>query len=133
MIGGRKTGNVSFGLNRAVQTDRSSGSTIKPLMDYGPAIQYLKYPTYEPVKDTAYTYPGTDKQLNDFDDKYEGTITMRKALVESRNIPAIRTLDAVGITKATKFLSGLGMTFKDKLTCKTGLGLYLHRTRGRWL
>ncbi|ANZ62092.1 transglycosylase domain-containing protein [Secundilactobacillus paracollinoides] len=125
MIGGRKTGNVSFGLNRAVQTDRSSGSTIKPLMDYGPAIQYLKYPTYEPVKDTAYTYPGTDKQLNDFDDKYEGTITMRKALVESRNIPAIRTLDAVGITKATKFLSGLGMTFKDKLTLQNGIGAYI--------
>lgn len=125
MIGGRKTGNVSFGLNRAVQTDRSSGSTIKPLMDYGPAIQYLKYPTYQPVKDTAYTYPGTTKSLNDFDDKYEGTITMRKALVESRNIPAIRTLDAVGITKATKFMAGLGMTFKNKLTLQNGIGAYI--------
>ncbi len=59
MLGGRKTGNVTFGLNRAVQTDRSSGSTAKPIADYGPAIQYLKYPTYQPVQDTQYYYPGT--------------------------------------------------------------------------
>ncbi|PQM19305.1 carboxypeptidase, partial [Streptomyces xinghaiensis] len=33
MLGGRKTGDVVYGLNRAVQTDRSSGSTAKPIMD----------------------------------------------------------------------------------------------------
>ncbi|QEA32395.1 PBP1A family penicillin-binding protein [Secundilactobacillus malefermentans] len=125
MLGGRKVGNVSFGLNRAVQTDRSSGSTMKPLMDYGPAIEYLNYPTYQPVQDTAYTYAGTNKQLYDFDNKYQGTITMRKALVESRNIPAVRTLEAVGISKATKFLGGLGMTFKDQLTLQNGIGAYI--------
>ncbi|HIW88608.1 MAG TPA: penicillin-binding protein, partial [Candidatus Ligilactobacillus excrementipullorum] len=40
MLGGRKTGNVTYGLNRAVQTDRTNGSTAKPLMDYAPAIEY---------------------------------------------------------------------------------------------
>lgn len=125
MIGGRKTGNVTFGLNRAVQTDRSSASTAKPLMDYGPAIQYLNYPTYEPVKDTAFTYPGTTKSLYDWDRKYQGTITMRKALYESRNIPAVRTLQNVGISKATTFLKGLGMTFDKTLTLQNGIGLYI--------
>lgn len=125
MLGGRKVGNVTFGLNRAVQTDRSSGSTIKPLMDYGPAIEYLKYPTYQPVQDTQYYYPGTSRELNDFDNKHEGTITMRKALVESRNIPAIRTLSAVGISDATKFLGKLGMTFSNKLTLQNGIGAYI--------
>lgn len=125
MIGGRKVGNVSFGFNRATRTDRSSGSTMKPLMDYGPAIEYLKYPTYQPVSDTAYTYSGTNKQLYDFDRKYQGTITMRKALVESRNIPAIRTLEAVGIDKATTFLGKLGMTFKDELQLQNGIGAYI--------
>ncbi|WP_024746354.1 transglycosylase domain-containing protein [Levilactobacillus namurensis] len=125
MIGGRKTGKVTFGLNRAVQTDRSSASTAKPLMDYGPAIQYLNYPTYEPIKDTAFTYPGTDKSLYDWDKKYQGTITMRKALYESRNIPAVRTLQNVGISKATTFLKGLGMTFDKKLTLQNGIGLYI--------
>jgi len=125
MIGGRKTGNVTFGLNRAVQTDRSSASTAKPLMDYGPAIQYLNYPTYEPVKDTAFTYPGTTKSLYDWDRKYQGTITMRKALYESRNIPAVRTLQNVGISKATGFLKGLGMSFDKTLTLQNGIGLYI--------
>ncbi|CAJ1228050.1 penicillin-binding protein 1A [Levilactobacillus zymae] len=125
MIGGRKTGNVTFGLNRAVQTDRSSASTAKPLMDYGPAIEYLYYPTYEPVKDTAFTYPGTTKSLYDWDRKYQGTITMRKALYESRNIPAVRTLQNVGIKKATTFLNGLGMSFDKTLTLQNGIGLYI--------
>ena len=124
MQGNRKN-KVSFGLNRAVQTDRSSGSTAKPLMDYGPAIQYLKYPTYQPVKDTEYTYPGTTKSLMDFDNKYEGTITMRKALVESRNIPAIRTLENVGIDRAQDFLSNLGISFDKTLELQNGIGLYI--------
>lgn len=124
MQGGRKT-KVAFGLNRAVQTGRSSGSTAKPIMDYGPAIQYLKYPTYQPVKDTPYVYPGTDKSVYDFDNKYQGTITMRKALVESRNIPAIRTLENVGVPKATTFLKNLGMSFSKPLEIQNGIGLYI--------
>ncbi|WP_268913081.1 PBP1A family penicillin-binding protein [Lentilactobacillus sp. SPB1-3] len=124
MQGARKT-NVSFGLNRAVQTDRSSGSTAKPIMDYGPAIQYLKYPTYQPVKDTPYVYPGSDKSVMDFDNKYQGTITMRKALVESRNIPALRTLENVGVPKAQGFLKNLGMSFDKELELQNGIGLYV--------
>lgn len=124
MQGGRKI-KVAFGLNRAVQTGRSSGSTAKPIMDYGPAIQYLKYPTYQPVKDTPYTYAGSDKSVMDFDNKYQGTITMRKALVESRNIPAIRTLENVGVPRATKFLKSLGMSFSKPLELQNGIGLYI--------
>ncbi|GAY72999.1 PBP1A family penicillin-binding protein [Lentilactobacillus kosonis] len=124
MQGARKT-KVSFGLNRAVQTDRSSGSTAKPIMDYGPAIEYLKYPTYQPVKDTPYVYPGTDKSVMDFDNKYQGTITMRKALVESRNIPALRTLENVGVPKAQGFLKNLGMSFDKELELQNGIGLYV--------
>ncbi|TPR20167.1 penicillin-binding protein [Apilactobacillus timberlakei] len=124
MIGSRKT-DIQFGLNRAVQTDRSSGSTAKPLMDYGPALEYLNYPTYQLVHDTPYTYPGTNVQLKDFDYRYQGTITMRKALAESRNIPAIRTLQNVGINNATRFLSSLGMNFNSTLNLQNGIGLYI--------
>ena len=55
MLGGRKLGNVRLALNRAVTADRSNGSTMKPIMDYGPAIEYLNWPTSEPVSDTACT------------------------------------------------------------------------------
>lgn len=125
MLGGRKTGKTIFGLNRAVQTDRSSGSTAKPLMDYGPAIDYLQWPTYKSVQDTRFVYPGTNVVLHDFDHQYKGTMTMRAALVQSRNVPAIRTLQTVGISRATEFLKGLGISQKKAYTLQNGIGLYI--------
>ena len=123
MIGGRKLGNVTFGLNRAVQTDRTDGSTAKPLMDYGPAIEYKQWATYHMLKDEPYNYPGSSTALYDFDHKYEGNMTMREALIESRNIPAIQTLASVGLPKATKFLQGLGFNYKSGLHYSNGIGL----------
>lgn len=125
MLGGRHTGNVVYGLNRAVQTNRSSGSTAKPLMDYGPAIEYLQWPTFKQVQDTRFVYPGTNKVLRDFDNKYKGTMTMREALVQSRNVPAIRTLQEVGIKRATEFVNGLGISQKDPYTLQSGIALYI--------
>ena len=125
MLGGRHTGNVVYGLNRAVQTNRSSGSTAKPLMDYGPAIEYLQWPTFKAVQDTKFYYPGTSIALHDFDNKYKGTMTMRAALVQSRNVPAIRTLQDVGIKRATTFLNGLGISQKKPYTLQNGIGLYI--------
>lgn len=125
MLGGRKVGDVTFGLNRAVQTDRSAGSTTKPIMDYGPAIEYLNWPTFRSVKDIAFTYPGTNKKLYDFDKAYKGSMTMRSALVQSRNIPAIRTLQDVGISKATSFLKKLGISSSKTYELQNGIGLYI--------
>ena len=125
MLGGRHTGNVVYGLNRAVQTNRSSGSTAKPLMDYGPAIEYLQWPTFKRVQDTRFVYPGTNKVLRDFDNKYKGSMTMREALVQSRNVPAIRTLQEVGIKRATDFVNGLGISQKDPYTLQSEIALYI--------
>lgn len=125
MLGGRHTGNVVYGLNRAVQSNRSSGSTAKPIMDYGPAIQYLQWPTFKSIQDTKFTFPGTNTVLHDFDKKYKGTMTMRDALVQSRNVPAIRALQAVGISKATTFLKGLGISQKEPYTLQNGIALYV--------
>lgn len=123
MIGGRKTGDVTYGLNRAVQTDRTNGSTAKPLMDYGPAIEYLSWATYHHIKDTPYVYPGSNISLYDFDRSYKGSMTMRNAIIQSRNIPAIRALEAVGITKAQNFISKLGFNYSKTLEFQNGIGL----------
>ncbi|MCT3282083.1 carboxypeptidase [Lactiplantibacillus pentosus] len=112
MIGGRKIGNVVYGTNRAVQTDRSNASTMKPILDYGPAIEYLNWPTYKSLSDTKYKYPGTNISVHDFDNNYLGNMTMREALVQSRNIPAVRTLQAVGKTRAQTFAKGIGINLK---------------------
>lgn len=125
MLGGRHTGNVVYGLNRAVQSNRSSGSTAKPLMDYGPAIEYLQWPTFKLIADTRFVFPGTNTVLHDFDKKYKGDMTMREALVQSRNVPAIRALQAVGIKRATSFLDGLGISQKQPYTLQNGIALYI--------
>ncbi|KRN88901.1 transglycosylase domain-containing protein [Ligilactobacillus ceti] len=124
MLGGRKIpDDVTFGLNRAVQTDRSNGSTAKPLMDYGPAVEYLSWATYHALADKPYKYAGTNISLYDWDFKYRGMMTMRDALVQSRNIPAIHTLNAVGVTRAQNFIGKLGFKYKKRLETQNGIGL----------
>ncbi|MDR0200505.1 MAG: penicillin-binding protein [Streptococcaceae bacterium] len=111
-LGGRHQPNVSFGFNQAVSTDRDFGSAMKPLTDYGPAFQYGIYKsTADHVEDTPYNYPDTSTAVNDWDNSYYGTMTIRAALAESRNIPAVRTLQAVGLTNSSKFLASVGIQY----------------------
>ncbi|KRN33574.1 transglycosylase domain-containing protein [Weissella halotolerans] len=122
-IGGRKL-DTTFGLNRAKQTSRSSGSTAKPLVDYGPAVEHLNWPTYRTVDDSPYTYPGTNVKVYDWDHKFEGKMTMRQALAESRNIPAIKTFVDVGNQNAAGFLDKLGIKVKaSDLVTSNAIGI----------
>ncbi|MCH4008247.1 transglycosylase domain-containing protein [Companilactobacillus sp.] len=122
MIGGRKLSNIQFGLNRAVQTSRSNGSTNKPILDYGPAFEYLNWSTYHQLDDERYVYPGTDIVLKDWDQTYKGQMSLREALVTSRNVPAVKTLDAVGFEKAKAFSKKLGITIPDTSGTSAGIG-----------
>lgn len=123
-VGGRKLGDSLYGLNRSSLTTRSTGSGIKPLIDYGPAIQYLNWPTNKILSDTPYVYPGTNIALTDFDRNYMGNITMKQALALSRNITAARTLDAVGGGRASTFLNKLGLPNKgDKTGGSDSIGI----------
>lgn len=101
--------NVTFGLNRATQTDRDWGSTMKPLVDYGPAFENGIYTsTSDLVSDAPYTYPnGT--AIKDVDSQYLGNITVKSALDLSRNIPALKTLESVGLDNSTHFLKNVGI------------------------
>lgn len=130
MVGGRNLGDIQFGLNRAVQTGRSNGSTMKPILDYAPAIEYLNWSTFHQVDDSEYTYPGTDIQLKDWDEQYEGEMSMRKALVNSRNVPAIRTLSAVGFTQAKTFAKKLGITIGSDEGLSAGIGSKVSSLQG---
>ncbi|WP_057879818.1 PBP1A family penicillin-binding protein [Companilactobacillus kimchiensis] len=130
MIGGRNLGDIQFGLDRAVQTTRSNGSTMKPILDYGPAIEYLNWSTYHQVEDTPYTYAGTNIALKDWDEQYEGQMSMRDALVNSRNIPAIRTLSNVGLPQAKKFATSLGVNSDKVKVLSDGIGSEVSSLQG---
>ncbi|MEC1178277.1 transglycosylase domain-containing protein [Metasolibacillus meyeri] len=109
--GGRNYGiEVSFGYNYAYDlVTRAPGSTMKPLIDYAPAIEYLKWSTGETLVDEPMKYTGTNQTITNWDNKYAGTMTARQALYTSRNIPAVKTLQAVGTDKAKNFVSRLGI------------------------
>lgn len=112
-IGGRKETTL-FGTNHATNQSRSSGSTAKPLVAYGPAIEDMSWSTNHAVDDNAYKYPGTNISVNDFDHRYLGTISMRTAIAQSRNIPAVQTLQEVGYDKSAAFLKKLGINENPK-------------------
>ncbi|MDS2337902.1 penicillin-binding protein PBP1A [Streptococcus pneumoniae] len=106
--------NVSFGTNQAVETNRDWGSTMKPITDYAPAIEYGVYDsTATMVNDIPYNYPGTSTPVYNWDRAYFGNITLQYALQQSRNVPAIETLNKVGLDRAKNFLNGLGIDYPD--------------------
>ena len=107
-----QSSNASFGINQAVETNRDWGSTMKPITDYAPALEYDIYDsTAYMLKDVPYNYPGTNTPVYNWDRGYLGNITLQTAIQQSRNVPAVETLDKVGLDKAKSFLSGLGIDY----------------------
>lgn len=107
-----QSSNVSFGINQAVETNRDWGSTMKPFTDYAPALEYGVYDsTATIVHDEPYNYPGTDIPVYNWDRGYFGNITLQYALQQSRNVPAVETLNKVGLNRAKTFLNGLGIDY----------------------
>ena len=108
--------NVSFGLNQAVETNRDWGSTMKPITDYAPALEYGIYDsTAYMLKDVPYNFPGTNEPVLNWDRGYFGNITLQYAIQQSRNVPAVETLDKVGLDRAKTFLNGLGIDYPTML------------------
>lgn len=111
-IGGGRNQEVKRGFNFAVDQKRHAGSTFKPIVDYGPAIEYLKWGTYQTIVDEPHTYSGGTK-INNWDGKHMGPMSMREALARSRNIPALKTLQEVGTDKSLEFTKKLGIPMEE--------------------
>lgn len=114
-LGGRhQDPNTSFGTNQAVMTDRDWGSTMKPITDYAPAFEYEVYQTTgHQINDSRYYWPGTNTELNNWDKLHYGWMPVQRAVQTSRNVPAVRTLEAVGLDRAKEFLSKLGINYPE--------------------
>jgi len=108
MVGGRDFEESKF--NRATQALRQVGSSFKPYV-YTAAIDEGAKPD-----DTVLDAPVTFQTLSgpytphNYDEKFEGTITMRRALAQSRNIPALKIADKVGIKTVIDYAHRFGIT-----------------------
>ncbi len=109
---GRNTRSRSNGtidqFNFATDIRRQPGSTAKPLFDYGPGIEYNNWSTYQLFDDSPYSY-SNGRSIKNWDGGYFGTITLRTALSQSRNIPALKAFQQVDNAKIREFVTNLGI------------------------
>lgn len=119
IMGGRQY-ETRRGLNRVLDMKRQPGSTIKPVLVYAPAMEKLNYSPATLVLDEKGDFNGYVPK--NFSDSYAGWVTVREALASSLNLPAVRTLQAVGVETAKLYASRVGIPFEPQ---DTGLTLAL--------
>jgi len=108
MVGGRDFNLSKF--NRATQALRQVGSSFKPYV-YTAAIDQGANPD-DTVLDVPVTFqtPSGPYIPHNYDEKFEGVITLRRALAQSRNIPALKLADGLGIKSVIDYAHRFGIT-----------------------
>ena len=119
--GRNKTGVRQY--NYATMIKRHPGSTIKPFMDYGPLFEYNGATPNTKLADTPYTYSdGT--VLFDADRQYRGMMTIKEALAQSRNIPALRAFQQVDKTLISNYVHSFGIDYGENLYESASIGAF---------
>lgn len=99
-------------LNRAVYVKRQPGSAVKPLLVYGPAVEYLNYYPAKGVIDEPYSIG--EYTVSNYSDNYKGLISTRTALAKSVNIPAVKIFKEMGPRTGIEFVKGLGIDMDEE-------------------
>lgn len=103
-------------LNHATQQFNQPGSSVKPILSYALAFEYLGWSTSHTVMDQPFVYAGTDKVVQNFNNKYNGQMTLNDAVGTSMNTPALLTLQEVissqnkGKDKVVEYMQNLGFS-----------------------
>ncbi|MFC0558468.1 transglycosylase domain-containing protein [Halalkalibacter alkalisediminis] len=122
--GGRNQESGKNRLNYGTNIQRSPGSTIKPILSYGPAIEHFKWSSYQQIEDEEMTYSGSDQVIRNHNDQYHGIISIREALKQSWNIPALKTFKELGRERAKEFASNIGLSIEGSLYESYALGSF---------
>ncbi|MBR3661113.1 MAG: transglycosylase domain-containing protein [Bacilli bacterium] len=95
--------------NYTTDIKKQIGSTAKPLFDYAPGIEYNNWSTYTLFNDSPYTY-SSGQSIKNYDGDYKGWITLRYALSDSRNVPALKAFQQVDKKKVIELVTSVGIT-----------------------
>jgi len=108
MVGGYSFEDSKF--NRATQSYRQVGSSFKVYV-YADAIEKGASP-FDTIVDTPFTTisGGQPYSPRNYDEKFEGTITLRRALAGSRNVPAVKLAEKIGIATVVDVTRRFGIT-----------------------
>ncbi|WP_206050337.1 transglycosylase domain-containing protein [Oceaniglobus ichthyenteri] len=110
MVGGRKFKGVTGHFNRAVMAKRQTGSAFKPFV-FATALE-LGYNANDTVMDSPLTInvPGSGPWTpRNYTNRFEGNVTLTRALEQSLNIPAVRVSEAVGRENVRKVAEDFGI------------------------
>ena len=111
IVGGRGEDGKSDGVNRAVSLERQPGTLFDALSVYTPAIDTSGMTLGDVEDDTEYQYPDTSTPVTGLDDeKHQGLITLRDALVFSKEVPAVKVLEKVSVEVGYDYLKSFGFT-----------------------
>ena len=94
--------------NYATQTRRHPGSTAKPLFDYAPGFEYSNYSTYTLFNDEPWEYTN-GPSVNNYDNGFKGLITLKDAVADSRNIPALKAFQQNSKNNIYNFVTSIGI------------------------
>ena len=113
--GGRNYGaSGARGWNMAAHGMKQPGSSVKPILSYALAFEYLGYSTDEILVDKPATFPYESRVLVNATGEYEGDVTIKDAVANSLNIPAILTLEKVtskiGSQAVVDYLNSIGIS-----------------------
>lgn len=109
VVGGRGKKNVSLSLNRATDSTRQPGSTFKVLAAYAPAIDTMGYTLSTTIVDEPYNY-SNGRPVQNWYKGYRGTVTVKKAIADSMNICAVKTLTDITPQLGYDYLCNFGIT-----------------------
>lgn len=98
--------------NYATSPRRHPGSVAKPVLDYGPAIEYKNWGSGQTVIDDKMNYTGGG-QIKNWDNNHKGVMMAKTALAQSRNIPALYTFQQTSNEEKLTFANNLGWHPED--------------------
>ena len=103
---------------------RSAGSTLKPFI-YALGMETGAFSPATVLADLPFhlSHPGGQYSVANYDERYLGPLLYRKALANSRNVPAVHVLKTVGIPQTYDLFRQLGLAKDDKSASTYGLGL----------
>lgn len=121
IAGGRGEKTASRTLNRATTSLRQPGSTFKVLSTYLPALDTSGMTLATIQTDEPYYYPGTKRLVKNWYRGYRGAVSIRKAIADSMNVIAVKTLEQVTPKIGYDYLLNLGFTsLVDSYTDSSG-------------
>lgn len=123
MVGSANWQNENFGKVNMATTPRQPGSSFKPII-YAAALERLIITPATILRDRPTTFPGNYKPKN-YDNRTRGPVTVRRALANSLNIPAVEVMQKVGVGEGLDMAKRLGIESLSNNLSNYGLSLVL--------